>query len=408
MNIFRTISGLTKNSTFVTAVGTGIAGAAVGSAKNLPEIAKNAYRRWLTVSVTIRSSQEAFTAVDQWISAREFMQSARHLQLAEVTNDADDDGRDTKSWHFTLGPGTHYIWYNGRPLWISRQREEKAKGGYNRAVDETITLTTIGTKQQVLRDLVEEAQREAQGAERIRVYYYDDYYYRLADTKTKRDLSTVFIPQEQKDRLVADLERFYASKATYLRRGTPWRRGYLLRGIPGTGKTSFIFALAGAFNKDIYVINLANVGGDNGLQSALSRVPSSGIVLMEDIDSVKVTHDREAVTDKEDLSTDQDKGTLTLAGVLNAIDGVASKEGRVLFMTSNHADMLDAALLRPGRIDVDETIGEIQGEEARAMTKAFLPDAGEDDFLALVAPKLPMPAASLQNLLQTMMDNPFA
>ena len=40
------------------------------------------------------------------------------------------------------------------------------------------------------------------------------------------------------------------------------------------------------------------------------------------------------------------------AGLLNAIDGVAAQEGRMLFMTTNHIERLSAALIRPGRVDV--------------------------------------------------------
>jgi mitochondrial chaperone BCS1 len=42
----------------------------------------------------------------------------------------------------------------------------------------------------------------------------------------------------------------------------------------------------------------------------------------------------------------------SLSGLLNAIDGVAAQEGRLLFMTTNYCDHLDEALIRPGRIDM--------------------------------------------------------
>ena len=44
--------------------------------------------------------------------------------------------------------------------------------------------------------------------------------------------------------------------------------------------------------------------------------------------------------------------TLFTAGLLNAIDGVAAQEGRMLFMTTNHVERLNEALVRPGRVDV--------------------------------------------------------
>lgn len=48
---------------------------------------------------------------------------------------------------------------------------------------------------------------------------------------------------------------------------------------------------------------------------------------------------------------------MTFSGLLNAIDGVASADERILFMTTNHVDRLDSALIRPGRIDVKQYFG---------------------------------------------------
>lgn len=50
---------------------------------------------------------------------------------------------------------------------------------------------------------------------------------------------------------------------------------------------------------------------------------------------------------------------VTFSGLLNALDGVASAEERVLFMTTNHVERLDNALVRPGRVDMIVRIGEI-------------------------------------------------
>lgn len=48
---------------------------------------------------------------------------------------------------------------------------------------------------------------------------------------------------------------------------------------------------------------------------------------------------------------------VTFSGLLNCLDGVASTEARILFMTTNYLDRLDPALVRPGRVDVKEYIG---------------------------------------------------
>ena len=66
------------------------------------------------------------------------------------------------------------------------------------------------------------------------------------------------------------------------------------------------------------------------------------MLLIEDVDCVFKT---------ERTTTDQTG--VTLSGLLNALDGVSSREGRVLFLTTNHPERLDAALVRPGRVDED-------------------------------------------------------
>lgn len=68
--------------------------------------------------------------------------------------------------------------------------------------------------------------------------------------------------------------------------GIPYRRGYLLHGPPGSGKTSFIQALAGALSYDICVLNLSERGlADDKLFHLLSNVPERSFVLIEDIDA---------------------------------------------------------------------------------------------------------------------------
>lgn len=125
----------------------------------------------------------------------------------------------------------------------------------------------------------------------------------------------------------------------------PYRRGYLLYGPPGTGKTSFVQAVAGALKLNICYLNLS--GGrfdDDGLNRALNDAPAHSIILLEDIDGIFV--EREAVSV-------QKKGrNVSFSGLLNALDGVRSQEGRITIMTTNHREKLDPALLRPGRADV--------------------------------------------------------
>ena len=107
------------------------------------------------------------------------------------------------------------------------------------------------------------------------------------------------------------------------------------------------------------MISLSRVGlDDTTLQELISYLPDRCIALMEDIDAA-FRHDINREIPPTDPShaafpgvrTEIQSRGVTLSGLLNAIDGVAAHEGRLLFATTNHYESLDPALRRPGRMD---------------------------------------------------------
>ncbi|KAF5521006.1 putative mitochondrial chaperone BCS1-B [Colletotrichum aenigma] len=115
-------------------------------------------------------------------------------------------------------------------------------------------------------------------------------------------------------------------------------------------------SIAGYFGLDIYVLSLVGIN-DGRLSALFAELPQSCVVLLEDVDAVGTTRSRDADTDESDSgsevsrSSSKPSGTLSLSGLLNVLDGVASQEGRVLITTTNHIEHLDDALIRPGRAD---------------------------------------------------------
>ncbi|CAG8620823.1 7200_t:CDS:2, partial [Dentiscutata heterogama] len=148
----------------------------------------------------------------------------------------------------------------------------------------------------------------------------------------------------------------------YNERGIPYRRGYLLYGPPGSGKSSFIQALAGELEYNICILNLSEIGlTDDRLNHLLSNAPERSIMLLEDIDAT-FTQKREA----------QGYGSsVTLSGLLNALDGVAASEERIIFMTTNYVDRLQPALIRPGRVDFKEHLDVASDYQIRTMFLRF-------------------------------------
>ena len=142
------------------------------------------------------------------------------------------------------------------------------------------------------------------------------------------------------------------------------RLGVSQYGAPGSGKTSLIQSIAGELNLDVYVISLSRAGlDDNSLQELISDLPEHCVALMEDIDAAfHHTLSRDLPGEGEGAgetsnpggsATPQDRSSrISLSGLLNALDGVGAQEGRLLFATTNRYEALDAALRRPGRMDV--------------------------------------------------------
>jgi chaperone BCS1 len=171
---------------------------------------------------------------------------------------------------------------------------------------------------------------------------------------THRRLQTVILPEGMSENIVNDANDFLRTRKWYEERGIPHRRGYVFYGPGGTGKTSTALGLASHFRVPLYKIPL----GDRSLTDAellmlFQNLPQHCIVLLEDVDASGIGQNRselEETPDGESTSTEK-SSSLTLSGLLDGMDGVTSSEGRILIMTTNHLNVLDDALLRPGRVD---------------------------------------------------------
>jgi chaperone BCS1 len=197
--------------------------------------------------------------------------------------------------------------------------------------------------------------------------------------RQKRPLDSVILEKGVKERIVADIKDFIGSAKWYADRGVPYRRGYLLYGPPGTGKSSFIQALAGHLDYGIAIMNLSERGlTDDRLNHLLTLVPQRTLVLLEDVDAAYNNR-------RQKVEADGYAGAnVTFSGLLNALDGVASAEERILFLTTNHIELLDEALVRPGRVDMTVRLGNATAYQISALWDRFYGDPSETDEAAKV------------------------
>lgn len=171
-----------------------------------------------------------------------------------------------------------------------------------------------------------------------------------------RDLASVILPPGQLERLTADVGRFLDTERDYLRKCISWHRGHLYEGPPGTGKTSVARAIASHFGMDVWYLPLADVKADGELLRLASQVSPRSMLLLEDVD---VFH---ATTTRDDHATG-----VTLSGLLNTLDGIASPHGLLTVMTTNTPDVLDRAVVRAGRVDLIEHFGTADDDQVRRL-----------------------------------------
>lgn len=185
--------------------------------------------------------------------------------------------------------------------------------------------------------------------------------------KPKRSISKIFMPDKIKSELKLDVEWFMKSENWYKNKGIPRRRGYLLQGHTGSGKSSLITAICTELNLNIYWVQLTNPKlNDERIMAILNSVPKNQVILIEDIDEIitqnnlselspnNLSEFSHVIPEKYDIFN-RNSLSISLQGLLNALDGPIAHTDHIIFFTSNHNLRLirnfGPLLTRPGRID---------------------------------------------------------
>lgn len=141
-----------------------------------------------------------------------------------------------------------------------------------------------------------------------------------------------------------DYESFFSREDWFRNLNLPFRRGYLLHGPPGNGKTSVIRAMLSRPGMCGLTLNFFSPEvDDDDLQGMFERAGdcAPSLVVMEDIDRA---------FPKNQISGTKSK--VSLQQLLNCLDGISTKDGVVVAATANEPTALDPAILRrPGRFD---------------------------------------------------------
>ncbi|KAH7374824.1 BCS1 N terminal-domain-containing protein [Plectosphaerella cucumerina] len=346
-------------------------------------------------TAAIPPDDEIYNVVISWIAAQPTATNSRrffvNLNLATKPwspwmyhgHDEQDDPADN-TLSYTPSYGTHLLWFRGRPVLLNRSKGEPLTGIGGTTKRDDISLSCFGFSADTLKKLLETAQADHLRKDHDKTVIYRGHMgvntganWSRATSRLSRPFDTIYTRAGLKETLVNDVKDYLSAetKAWYANCGIPWRRGYLLTGPPGTGKSSISFALAGHFGLKIYTVSLSSPGAtEENLSMLFEQLPQSCIVLFEDVDAAGLTRTRAASSKDVPSRARRSRGPssrpgLSLSGLLNLLDGVASQEGRILIMTTNHAEDLDKALIRPGRVDMTLHFGLADANMAGAIFK---------------------------------------
>ncbi len=328
-------------------------------------------RHFLVTTLAVDSRDELmFPALVEYMDSRDalrrinnFTVRAAREQSSSYQSLADElqqGGRPAPQ--FSPGEGFHVFWLDGRLMWMKREVQVAA------TIIEKITLSTFGRNKRPLEALVHSAidRRIERELNRIAILvpsaYSNDW--TRARLGNNRKLDSVVLKAGQKESILEDLKRFFASHERYESLGIPWRRGYLLYGPPGTGKTSLVTALASELSLNVCVLSLASPNvTDEKIGNLLATVPRRSVILIEDVDAFF-----------QQRSKADSAVKVSYSGFINALDGVAAHEGSVVFLTTNHPERIDEAAIRSGRVDFRLELTRCDRDQLARMCRKFFDD----------------------------------
>lgn len=183
---------------------------------------------------------------------------------------------------------------------------------------------------------------------------------------------TIILHNNDKDKLLENVHHFINNEQWYYDHGFPYSLGILLYGSPGCGKTSIIRLISHITKRNTHYLRLSQIKDEKEFNSLMKSVSlENTILVLEDIDCVKWVHDRSKKIDEDEteysippnkdnhtiiLQTNNEnkdkENRMNLEALLSILDGMRTCPGQIVFMTTNHLEKLDPALIREGRMDI--------------------------------------------------------
>ncbi|KAM4067001.1 ATPase family associated with various cellular activities (AAA) domain-containing protein [Hirsutella rhossiliensis] len=358
------LDALFDNPLFAGGIGLASLGAAAAFARKGAIVALGAARRRLLVNVEISKQDAAYPWILTWLSQprdtpgliASRLTRIHNLSVTTTTSSRGSGVQGPTRAHFFLQPGygRHIVKFGNAYIAVNREKHSTANMNTGEP-HEIVQLTTLWAHRHAFEAIFGEAHRLAAKAHQGKTVVYSARgmeWAPLGDPRKKRPLGSVILDEGVKESIVGDVKDFLSKQQC--------------------GKSSFIQALAGELDFSVAMINLSEMGmTDDKLAYLLTKLPKRSLLLLEDADA--------AFVNRRQRDADGYSGaSVTFSGLLNALDGVAAGEERIAFLTTNHVDRLDPALIRPGRVDMMLRIGDATRFQAARMWDRFYSEVDEN------------------------------